>query len=658
MRSQSRTIDSLHKLLINSKEDISKVKILNQLGKDYFAAVDYKKAIGYYNDAKKLSASLNDTIYQLTSVTNLGDAYTAQGAYSAALHCYFDALDLMPESKKNSPELARLLSFISISYWRETELLKALEFQKKALAIYLKLGDRKGLAKSYNNLGIIYRSLGNYGYTLDYYFKAVEISKDMADIKTLMNTYNNIGYIYYVLNKYETASKYFSTSLKMAEEENDLAQVGIVLGNMGAISFRTNDYKTAEAYLLRALKISQDLNDEAGLQDINFDLYRVYQKTNKIEKAFLCYQEYIKARDILKNEEIEKETQIGEIKHEFEKEKLELKKDQEKRDAISKSEKKRQQQVIYAVSVCLIIVIFLSIFLYNRFKIAKAQKITIEHQKHLVDEKQKEILDSINYAKRIQESLFDNFDSVHKFFSDAFILNKPKDIVSGDFYWLNKKIMSKQISETESIVNELFFIAVCDSTGHGVPGGFMSLLNTAYLSEAVNEKNIYEPNKIFDYVRKRLINTMSKNNQKDGFDGVLMCFHKSFSFKNKTLVNTEIKLSYAAAYNAPVLVTNNNLNDLAANKMPVGYGERKEDFTLFKYDLAKDDIIYIFTDGYADQFGGPKGKKFMHKKQNSLFLSISNLPMNEQATALNSNFTEWKGNLGQVDDVLVIGIKI
>jgi len=215
-----------------------------------------------------------------------------------------------------------------------------------------------------------------------------------------------------------------------------------------------------------------------------------------------------------------------------------------------------------------------------------------------------------------------------------FILFKPKDIVSGDFTWA-------------TIKDNHFYIACCDSTGHGVPGAFMSLLNIGFLSEAIKERNILEPGKIFDYVRSRLIETIGNDDQKDGFDGILVCLD----------INTK-KMTYAAANNSPLIIRNNELIYLPSNKMPVGDGIKKELFDTFVLNYQKDDLLYLFTDGYPDQFGGPKGKKFKYKQLEELLLNNSSLDLQSQKDQLLTTFENWKGNLEQVDDVCIIGMTL
>ncbi len=258
----------------------------------------------------------------------------------------------------------------------------------------------------------------------------------------------------------------------------------------------------------------------------------------------------------------------------------------------------------------------------------------IEHQKHLIEEKQKEIVDSINYAKRIQYALLAHEDVLKQNLNDYFIYFNPKDIVSGDFYWSTKK-------------DDRFYLAVCDSTGHGVPGAFMSLLNIGFLTEAIVEKGIEKPNEIFNYVRQKLIDNISKEGQKDGFDGILICIDR----KNK-------KLTYSSANNSPIIVSNNTIIGKESDRMPVGVGVRQESFKLFELDTKGNDILYLYTDGFADQFGGPKGKKFKYGQLNQLLLDISQKQLSVQKEILQDAFNSWKGALEQVDDVCVIGIRI
>jgi serine phosphatase RsbU (regulator of sigma subunit) len=258
----------------------------------------------------------------------------------------------------------------------------------------------------------------------------------------------------------------------------------------------------------------------------------------------------------------------------------------------------------------------------------------LNESKAKIEEKQEEILDSIHYAKRIQNTLITNKDFISQYLPNNFIYFQPKDIVSGDFYWATKN-------------GSKFYLAVCDSTGHGVPGAFMSLLNITFLNEAINQNNILEPNEIFNYTRKKLIENLGKDGQKDGFDGILICIDQ----------NTK-SISYAAANNSPIAVSDGKTIKLPCDKMPVGQGERTSQFTLNMIDLKPNDVLYLYTDGFADQFGGPKGKKYKYKPLNDLLELNSKCNLDIQGEILEKEFASWKGNLEQVDDVCIIGIRL
>jgi serine phosphatase RsbU (regulator of sigma subunit) len=280
----------------------------------------------------------------------------------------------------------------------------------------------------------------------------------------------------------------------------------------------------------------------------------------------------------------------------------------------------------------------------------REQNLVLEHKVRErtaeLAEKNKEVTDSIHYAKRIQGTLLADQELLHKYIPDHFIIFKPKDIVSGDFYWAAYRENQQNASDSGT-----FYLAVCDSTGHGVPGAFMSLLNISFLNEAVAEKDIATPSEAFDYVRTHLINSISRDGGRDGMDGILLAM--------TTEKNTDtISCSYTASNNNPVLISGNEIILLPADKMPVGQWENMSSFTLNKRTLKKGDMLYLFTDGFADQFGGPEGKKFKNKQLKDKLLAVSQKPLAEQKKELEDTFEIWKGGLEQVDDVCVIGIRV
>lgn len=263
----------------------------------------------------------------------------------------------------------------------------------------------------------------------------------------------------------------------------------------------------------------------------------------------------------------------------------------------------------------------------------------IETQKHIIEEKQKETIDSILYAQRIQNALLASKSFLNKHLKNYFIYFNPKDLVSGDFYWATE-------------LNNKFYFIIADSTGHGIPGAFMSLLNINFLNEAINEKQIEKPSEILNYVRNKLIQGLAEDGSeeggKDGMDCSLICI----DFINK-------EITYSCANNPLIFITNNTINELDADRMPVGKSPKDTiAFSNNKIAFNSGDILYLFTDGYADQFGGEKGKKLKHKNLRDYLFKIHQLPILEQKNLLSTEFDNWKGNLEQIDDVCVVGIKL
>ncbi|MDP3557570.1 MAG: SpoIIE family protein phosphatase [Bacteroidota bacterium] len=308
-----------------------------------------------------------------------------------------------------------------------------------------------------------------------------------------------------------------------------------------------------------------------------------------------------------------------------------------------------KQTIIYFVIIIMIFLILVFFVIRSNFlrketnktlfkqkEIIESQKTEVEAQKHLVEEKQKEIIDSISYAKRLQEAILPPQEFIDSHLPNNFILYKPKDLVAGDFYWAEK-------------INDLFFIAVADSTGHGVPGAMVSIVCSNALNRTIKEFRVTETGKILDKTRQLVLETFEKSasDVKDGMDISLLCI----DIKNKSI-------NWSGANNPLWYIYNNELKEIKADKQPIGKTENPKPFITHQIEYKVDTIFYLFTDGFADQFGGPKGKKFKYKQFSDLLLSNINLSQKEQSESINEIFENWKGNLEQVDDVCVIGLKI
>jgi len=249
------------------------------------------------------------------------------------------------------------------------------------------------------------------------------------------------------------------------------------------------------------------------------------------------------------------------------------------------------------------------------------------------------ITDSIHYASRIQSAILPPPEYIANYLSEHFILWKPRDIVSGDFYWMTEH-------------NNKVIITAADCTGHGVPGAFMSMLGVSFLNEIVNKNEVTQANEILNQLRENVIRSLhqtgKENEAKDGMD-ISMCV---FDFQSMTL-------QFAGAYNPLIMIRDGEATQIKADKMPIGiYFKGQKSFTNNEIKIQKDDCFYISSDGYVDQFGGDDGRKFMSKKFKELLVEIHHNPMSVQREILNHEIETWRGKLEQIDDILVIGVRI
>ncbi len=703
--SQNTKTDSLLQVLKTAKQDTNKVNILNELSHQFYLIGDYGTEMDYSVVALTLAQHIKYKKGVANSLNSIGSAYDDQGNYADALKNYFASLKIRREIGDYGG-MASSYNNIGIIYMEQGNYPDALKNYFASLKIREEVGDKNGIASSFNNIGNIYMWQSNYAAALKNYFAALKIKEEIGDKYGIATSYNNIGIIYFNQGNYPAALKNYFASLKIMEEIEDKYGIANSFNNIGIIYDKQGNYPAALKNYFAGLKIEDEIGDKKGVADSYINLGSIKLKMANVPKssfnkeelhiqakkyldaalllskeigskesikesynnmaaldsarataaiakrlwplgvAYLGkslehYKMYIIYRDSIDNEETKEKTIQSSMNFEFEKKEALTKAAQDKKDALAATEMKKQQIIRYAVSGILVLVILFTFFLYNRFRlirrqknIIEIQKQVVEQQRHLAEESRKEIVDSINYAKRIQYALLAKENTFIENLSSHFVFFKPKDIVSGDFYWA-------------TVYGDDFYLAVCDSTGHGVPGAFMSLLSIGFLSEAIKEKNIMEPNKVFDYIRKRLIESISNEDQKDGFDGILLRINKVTG-----------KVTYAASNNRPVLMSNSIIQNLNCDKMPVGKGERLTPFSEFEINHSTGDTIYLYTDGYADQFGGAKGKKFKYKPLNELLLTINHLNLSDQQHTLDKNFTEWKGDLEQVDDVLIIGIKL
>ncbi len=602
-------------------------------------------SLNYYKEAAKIQEEIGDKLNLAVTSNNIANVLYDKGKILEAIDIYHKTIKIH-EELKNNIGLTPLLNNLGEVYLFLGDTTKAYVYIKRALSTAIESGDKRIIAQEFQNMGILTNNRGQKNYAFVCLKKALALREEIGDIPGVCKSKINIAVLYMIEKNYTLAQQYMDEVGLLAPKTDNTQVQALYHSAKGQLYSSLHDEKASIFEFEKALKLTRGVGSLQDEMKIITNLIVLYFNVGDKSKELEMHRRQHQINRFVNGSELKRDAMRKDYEFEYAKKEQEFKIEQALKDEKVREEKQKQKIITFAISFILLLTLIFSFFIFKSFKTTKQknviisnQKQEVEDQKHLVEEKQKEIVDSINYAKRIQNALLADKEVMAKNLKNYFILFKPKDIISGDFYWT---------SSVKTEKTDLFFIAVCDSTGHGVPGAFMSLLNTNFLNEAINEKNIYEPHKVFNYVRKRLITSISKEDQKDGFDGILLCMDK--------LTNT---ISYAAANNAPILINlKQEIIKLDFDKMPVGKGEKESEFNLYKIDCKKTERLYLYTDGFADQFGGPKGKKFKYKPLNDLLVSLNNVPLDKQAEILGQKFQEWKGDLEQVDDICIVGIEL
>lgn len=600
--------------------------------------------------------TLKDTIFIAESHMLIGYSLEAKANYKAALQNFIIASELF-KKKKNKSKLAQCYTAMGIIYWYQGFSNKAIEYYKKNISICLEIKNENGLAASYGNIAIIFDERKDLDNALLFYNKALIIFEKGKRPMQTASCLDNMSLVYKQKKEFKAALDFNIRSYKLRESIYDTIGMLASMENLGSIFIALKKYDEAISISERVVSIASRLGAKQDIKFAYLNLKEAYEAKKDYPSANLILNKLMDVKDSLRN--IDNANQIAELEAKFktkekEVELSEIKLIQQLKEKESNEKLKRKNYFIIILAVIGTLILLIAFLLLKRFKekqqIADAinkkneaietQRIVIDKAYKELTEKNKDITDSIKYAQKIQQAILPSHkfitDELSKTNTDHFILFKPKDIVSGDFYWFYKN-------------ESALFYVTADSTGHGVPGSFMSMLGINLLNQIVIERGVTSPGDILNILREEITRSLKTDDgySKDGMDAVVC----KINFETKIL-------EYAAANNPVYIVRKNELTVLPSQKMPVGYSDNIEPFTTNQFVLDPQDCIYTITDGYADQFGGEKGKKFKYKQLKELLVSINQKSLRHQSELLDQIFENWKGDLEQVDDVCIIGIKV
>jgi len=707
-----KTFASALKIYVDISDYDGEANCLNNIGNIYYDQGKTSKATAYYEQALDLKRKTANKLGYVNALTNLGNVFESRGRNDLALKYYQMALASvkkignkrvtatvssnigtiymnkgsndkavayyrmalsLSEEVDDQKTMAMILSNLSLIYINQGDLRKAHEYLQRSLKLHESLRDKAGKSKDFYNIGLIFDELKEYQNALDYYEDALVLMKELGDSKGIANVYVSLGNTYANTKDYKKAIKYYNDALVLRNKDNDLPGLAKVYQNIGALEEIMGKDDQAIVYYEKSLRIEEQTGNTNGIAEslINigtiyknrgeyaraFDYYKrceqlarqnnykrlmmvackniseIYMLQDKCQKALDYYIDYTAIKDTLFNEESKR--QISEIQTRYETDKRQQEIKLLKKEGLLK-EVEIKQKKLWTNALVVFIIVVVVFFLYL-FRVKSRANKLLEEKNEKIEEHQTAIIDSINYASKIQNALLPQKDALETLREEFFVLLKPRDIVSGDFYWVSQ-------------INGKTYACAADCTGHGVPGAFMSMLGISLLNEAVNRKNLFVPGEILDYMRNEIISLLHQTKEvgiKDGMDIALFCIDHESN-----------QLQYAGAFNSLYIVRDNRVTELKADAMPLAFYYHMPPFTNLTIELGKGDMVYVFSDGYVDQFGGPNHKKFMKRRFKELLVAVSNESAAKQKEILDETIEEWKGINEQTDDIIVVGMKI
>lgn len=710
---QNVTIDSLKAVLGSMEDDTLKVKTLNTI-----AAAVHKtspeEAVEYGNQATVLAEQLDYRKGLAEGYKNTGLGHYEASEFTEAFENFDSSLEIY-QAIGDDRGVANLLSNLGAIYYNDSRYEAALDYHIRALRIAEKIRDSTRIGTSLLNIGLVYSEQPSaLSRAKEYYLRALEIGKAI-DYKALLAFGSiNAGEIYLKQQVYDSALFYLEQSLDLLNEpfyraaalnymgeafagrgdyltalgyhqealdllgENDdvLQKVIILLGTAGTY-YKQGDTRNAISFFERARIIAEQIGAYPQLSEVYRGLASAYAERGDFRNAYRFMALQQETDNILYRLETERKTGDMMFSYQLEKKEAEIALLEQEAE-IEQLTSRRQRAIILTVALFGILLLVLAIGLYNRMRFVRetnrkinTQKAEIEKQRDQIQQQRdqiqqqhdmvflqkKLITDSISYAQRIQSALLPSEELLKELMPpEHFIMFRPKDIVSGDFYWVKE-------------VQDHLILVGADCTGHGVPGAFMSMLGITLLNGMVGERCFDAPSAMLERLRQKikelLVQEGKSDEQKDGMEMVIAILNKKtrelhFSGANTPLYiirNKKIPAGELEPFTS-IDIDGYQLFEVKGDKQPIGTHWEETPFTTHSLKLNEQDALYLFSDGYVDQYGGENRKKYKSLNFKKLLLSLQDHSMDDQKRIIEETFETWKGDLEQIDDVSVIGVRI
>lgn len=657
------------------------VEAMRNIGISYYLKGDYNQALSYYFDALEIAEKIRYKKGVGRLYNNIASIYSNQGKYPEALENHFKALKIREEIGDKQGIAASLNNIASV-YSNEGKYDEALKIHLKSLKQKEEIGDKQGIAYSFSNIAGVYSNQKKYSESLESHFKSLKIREEIGDKHGIAWSLNNIANIYSEQGKNVESIENYLRASKIQEEIGDKQGFATAFQGLGNSYFALKKYDKALIYELKGLQISQEIGHKELISGCNEALSKIYEALGQGMKALYHHRQFKIYADSINNLAVKNKTSNLTAQYEYDKKETILKAEQAQKEILHQQQLQNQSYVIYGFVGLLVAVIAVAYLIFlNQQKEKKAKLISIEKsneilqkneeinqqreelshtleivevQRNELQQKNKDTMDSINYAQRIQQAILPFPERMAEGLGkdNFFVLYKPRNIISGDFYFYEQ-------------IEEKTVIAVVDCVGHGVPGAFMSMIGNQILTDIIIKNRQFSPDKILSSLHSEVRRTLRQNvntESREGMDVAIIVITRNLENKDEFLIE------YAGAMSPLFWVHNSEFKEIKADRKAIGGQQHKEEteriFIKHTIQLTANKeqgaTFYLCTDGFQDQFGGEQDKKFMVKRFRELLFSIADKPMSEQKELLENTINHWiqLGNERQTDDITIVGVKL
>ena len=597
-------------------------------------------ALVFADSAASVSIKASYTDGIAAAANNAASVYMSQGDYSKSIEKYLLGVKLI-ENKNRPRDLAGFYLNIGTIYLMTNNFSQALDYYQKAQTTFQALKDNQGLFLVYNNMSMIYGEQKNYPSSLDYAQRALKVAETQHNQENTMMVSLNIGETYYWLGNYQDALTYTVRALNYYQIQNNQLLLSAAHLLVGKIKEAQHAIPQAIAEFNLTVAIATKTNNKEDRKEAYQNLAHAYEALGNYKSAYTYKSLYASLKDSLLNEQSSK--QINELQAKYDlvsknKEISLLNKDK----ALKAIELERDKSVVSRQRIILTALIagfvFLAIglaFVFRLYSQKKKAALELAQAYEQIEKKNTLITESINYAKKIQDSLLTDQRIIKQQLPNAFIYFQPKDIVIGDFYWYAQK-------------EGRIFFAVADCAGHGVPGAMMTMIAHALLNEVIQELTTFEPTAMLVALNRRILAMPHSTGEAEHSSGIAISL---------MVLDTEC-IQIATAHQSVYRFTDAGMVEITGPTLAVGGIKDEGVFKACTFPRKEKAFYYFASDGFQDQFGGPKRKKFMKQPFQELLHQLSALTPDDQQSKLSQVFTEWKGQHEQTDDVLIAGFSV